>query len=85
MGSLCHFWKLDSRVSHLISHRAQPDNALRQRVIGTQEQQPQAKVEDSYDYETEDHHTDRSLSGNRVPRSRHPANVLESGMPVLPP
>src|SRR6202043_1841574 len=29
MGSLCHFWKLDSRVSHLISRRARTDNAFR--------------------------------------------------------
>jgi hypothetical protein len=27
---LCHFWKLDSRVAHLISRSAQPDNTLQQ-------------------------------------------------------
>jgi hypothetical protein len=26
--SLCHFWKLDSRLSHLISRSTQPDNAF---------------------------------------------------------
>src|SRR5882762_3312288 len=30
MGSLCHFWKLDSRFSHLISCRVQPDNTRQQ-------------------------------------------------------
>src|SRR6201993_4420246 len=34
-------------------------------VIGTQDQDSQAKVEDSHGYETEDHHCDGSLSGNR--------------------
>jgi len=28
MGALCHFWNLDSRVSHLIIGTAQPENAL---------------------------------------------------------
>jgi signal transduction histidine kinase len=36
------------------------------------DQQPQAKAEDSYDYETEDHHCEGSLSGNRCRRSLHP-------------
>src|SRR5437879_4655645 len=30
MESLCRFWKLNSRVSHLISHGGQPDNTSRQ-------------------------------------------------------
>src|ERR1700694_2080276 len=30
MGALSHFWKLDSRVSHLIRRGAQPDNRLQQ-------------------------------------------------------
>src|ERR1700722_18522196 len=30
MGSLCHFWKLDSRVSHLINRGVQPDNRFQQ-------------------------------------------------------
>src|SRR6185295_20150217 len=30
MGALSHFWKLDSRVSHLISRSEQPDNVIQQ-------------------------------------------------------
>src|SRR5258705_6213948 len=30
MRSLCQFWKLDSRVSHLISRNAQLDNTFQQ-------------------------------------------------------
>src|SRR5580692_2647116 len=47
MGSLCHFWKLDSRVSHLINRSATLKICLKRKVIETQDQQPQAKAEDS--------------------------------------
>ena len=30
LGSLCHFWKLDSRLSHLINRSTQTDNMLQQ-------------------------------------------------------
>src|SRR2546430_14568142 len=65
MASLCHFWKLDSRLSHLIRRGAQADNAF-----------VQQNSEDSYDDETEDNHRDGSVPGDRcrgcqpVPRSR---------------
>src|SRR5580704_14906899 len=34
MGSLCHFWKLDSRVSHLINRRTLPENVGQLRCQG---------------------------------------------------
>jgi len=47
--SLCHFWKLDSRVSHLIRLSAQPDNMFQQTVIGTMTDSNSQRREDSYD------------------------------------
>src|SRR5580658_2839033 len=80
MGTLCHFWKLDSRVSHLINRSAGPDNMVQQMGNWNRDQQPQPEAEDLYDYETEDHHCDRSLSGDRCRSSQSvPGSWLQRG------
>src|ERR1700722_6000694 len=76
MGSLCHFRKLDSTVSHLIRRSAQFDNTPEETSDWNSKPTTTAERGDSYDYETEDHHCDGSLSGHwrrgyqPVPRSR---------------
>src|SRR5450432_3483138 len=62
---LCHFWKLESRVSHLISIGARPKNRIQQAGIQNEGPQIQPEAEDAYDYEAKDNRRDGSVTRNR--------------------